>query len=249
MPSFIDLTGQVFNNLTVLYRAGSCASGATWVCQCACGSVVTVPACNLKSGNIRSCGCSRVEDLTGQRFGDLVVIKRSSVKRDKTYWSCECACGRIFDTRSDGLKSGKTVSCGCHRIKIFVNRNTRHGLSYTKEYGAYTAVKRRERKKKLDGEWIPEMERFLRRLYPMCVVCNMTEKEHYEKYNCALNVDHVHALSNGGALAPGNCTILCRRCNGIKWKKDVNDLPDYMRDRILVTADLFELLWNATQGN
>ncbi len=55
-----DLTGKVFDRLTVLSRDESTPDGrARWICQCGCGNITTVQAANLKSGMTRSCGCKR----------------------------------------------------------------------------------------------------------------------------------------------------------------------------------------------
>ena len=52
-----DISGQRFGRLLVVRRAGSNASGSTWFCLCDCGKETSVSACNLKSENVRSCGC------------------------------------------------------------------------------------------------------------------------------------------------------------------------------------------------
>jgi hypothetical protein len=33
-------------------------------------------------------------DLTGQKFGRLMVIKRAPNKNNRTAWLCECECGK-----------------------------------------------------------------------------------------------------------------------------------------------------------
>lgn len=53
-------SGQRFGWLTVLECAGSSKNGARiWRCRCSCGTVITVRADALKSGNTKSCGCFR----------------------------------------------------------------------------------------------------------------------------------------------------------------------------------------------
>ena len=58
-----------------------------------------------------------MEDLTGRRFGKLVVIgfshKDTKGRHNRYFWNCDCDCGGTITTRSDGLKSGHTVSCKC----------------------------------------------------------------------------------------------------------------------------------------
>lgn len=58
------------------------------------------------------------KDLTGQRFGRLVVIKRdenriSSNGTIRTTWLCKCNCGKELVVERGNLTSGHTVSCGC----------------------------------------------------------------------------------------------------------------------------------------
>lgn len=53
-------------------------------------------------------------DLTGQRFGKLVVISRTlNGSYRGTFWLCQCDCGNKTITSSSKLKSGHTQSCGC----------------------------------------------------------------------------------------------------------------------------------------
>ena len=63
---------------------------------------------------------SKFQDLTGQRFGRLVVIERAEdyifpSGQKQAQWLCECSCenhNKIITT-SARLKSGNTKSCGC----------------------------------------------------------------------------------------------------------------------------------------
>jgi hypothetical protein len=71
-------------------------------------------------------------DLTGQRFGRLVVIERAvnilSVSRSKTAWHCKCECGGKIITISESLKNGSTQSCGCLHIEHTISLKKSHGL-------------------------------------------------------------------------------------------------------------------------
>lgn len=62
------------------------------------------------------CGASThwVDDLTGSRFGRLMVLSLAgrNQKRD-ALWACLCDCGSTATVSSAGLKSGRTSSCGC----------------------------------------------------------------------------------------------------------------------------------------
>lgn len=52
-------------------------------------------------------------DITGQRFGKLVVLGKGESKGPgRTTWNCLCDCGNEKTIRGDALKSGYTKSCG-----------------------------------------------------------------------------------------------------------------------------------------
>lgn len=62
MPAKIDITGMVFNRLTVQKEAGRDRQGQIlWECCCICGKTVYVRGRDLRSGNTKSCGCLDVE--------------------------------------------------------------------------------------------------------------------------------------------------------------------------------------------
>ena len=54
-------------------------------------------------------------DLTGQRFGQLTVL-REEPQRDKygrVMWVCRCDCGNVVAVASGELRNGHKKSCGC----------------------------------------------------------------------------------------------------------------------------------------
>ena len=51
-------------------------------------------------------------DLTGQKFGKLVVLRAGSrASNGAIKWVCKCDCGKIKEIRGDRLKSGEAKSC------------------------------------------------------------------------------------------------------------------------------------------
>lgn len=74
-------------------------------------------------------------DLTGKRFGRLVVCRRApNVKGAKNgaYWICKCDCGRGKTVVSSSLLSGFTRSCGCLRSET-ASRIARKMVAINKE--------------------------------------------------------------------------------------------------------------------
>lgn len=63
-----DITGNVYNRLTVIGRdRNDCSGGSRWLCRCECGNVAAVRAYSLRHGTTKSCGCYGVE-LSKQRI-------------------------------------------------------------------------------------------------------------------------------------------------------------------------------------
>jgi hypothetical protein len=145
MGKFIDLTGKVFNRLTVLSRAENNKSGSCqWNCICQCGKNTRVLSSNLTTGNIKSCGCLKLDDLTGQTFSRLTVISRAEKdKRNKSQWNCLCSCGKNIRVVARSLKSGGTKSCGCLNTEKRKTNNLIHGMSYSPEYTTWKSIKAR----------------------------------------------------------------------------------------------------------
>lgn len=65
-------------------------------------------------------------DLTGRRFGKLVVNEYSETKSGRAYWTCLCDCGKIIDISATHLLNGHTKSCGCLRHR---NKTNEYDLS------------------------------------------------------------------------------------------------------------------------
>ncbi len=83
--SLKDLTGQVFDKLTVIQRDFSNADKQTkWICQCECGNQISVYYSNLVQRKTLSCGCynktQKRKDLSNQIFGFLQALEPTDKK-------------------------------------------------------------------------------------------------------------------------------------------------------------------------
>lgn len=65
---------------------------------------------------------STLIDLTGERFGRLLVLERAEDyvpyndhSQRKVQWLCRCDCGTECLVLSQNLRRGSTRSCGCLR--------------------------------------------------------------------------------------------------------------------------------------
>ncbi len=130
-----DLTGKSDGLLTFLRPApprGTYRKRAMWFAQCnLCGKECIKRADSFGRGF--ACGCQHKIDISGKRFGRLLVKDYSEYRQEQaqTYWLCVCECGKEFMVVYNSLVSGNTSSCGCLK-------NTMNGLSETRLGKIYT---------------------------------------------------------------------------------------------------------------
>lgn len=55
----------------------------------------------------------RFKDITGSRFGRLVVQNYDRIEKRETLWVCLCDCGVVCTVGGRKLITGNTKSCGC----------------------------------------------------------------------------------------------------------------------------------------
>ena len=70
-------------------------------------------------------------DLTGQRFGRLLVTEFAGMlqkaKWKKAHWVCVCDCGKTITAHGAVLMNGNTSSCGCFKRESIRTRMITHG--------------------------------------------------------------------------------------------------------------------------
>lgn len=79
MPKLIDMTGQVFERLTVLSRVPATGQ-ARWLCRCECGNTNIASGSDLRTKRIHSCGC-----WNSERFG--LMNKTHGRTKTKEYFA------------------------------------------------------------------------------------------------------------------------------------------------------------------
>lgn len=131
----IDMTGKRYGSLVAIKevpRPSHITSRVSfWEFKCDCGKHVILNGANVRSGNTQSCGCLQKKitselksiDLTGQRFGKLLVLERQPRPGQKTYYLCQCDCGNQISVDEVNLKRGLTKSCGCNKYASYAVQN------------------------------------------------------------------------------------------------------------------------------
>lgn len=169
----INLKDMRFGRLVVLERVENRSrkhgqSIPYWKCKCDCGTIKIIDGSQLREGSSQSCGCLQKEllsqrrliDLTGKRFGRLLVLGRGE---NATYelsgdsavrWNCICDCGNYTTVLGGHLKKKKnqTASCGCLQ-----KERARDALLIDltgKKFGKLTVISRIDNEKSNSVKWI-----------------------------------------------------------------------------------------------
>lgn len=76
-------------------------------------------------------------DLTGQRFGKLIVVERvktpNHIKyKGNTYWKCACDCGNEKIIQGRSIRIGHSTSCGCLDLQ---NKKSKENINRLKKIG------------------------------------------------------------------------------------------------------------------
>lgn len=210
-----DIIGEKYGRLTILELTNERRFGNKVIsCLCDCGKEHKVSVNELKSGSIKSCGCSNKPNLIGLKFGKLKVSKESKQKvYGKRYWKCVCQCGNSIEVSTNSLMSGNTKSCGCVRAekckmilkKTLENRRGKKHYNYNPNI---TEEERVSNRYEINGndrrEWRKEV--FQKDDYT-CVHCKVK--------GGMLNAHHLNGYSwyKEGRYDVSNGVTLCKSCH------------------------------------
>jgi hypothetical protein len=91
-------------------------------------------------------------DLTGQKFGSLLVLSRAPNKGTHTYWKTLCDCGKEHIVNAYNLKIGKIQSCGCLRDEKTSKKNTINEIN--NRYEKLLVIKKAKTNKHRQAQWV-----------------------------------------------------------------------------------------------
>lgn len=84
-----------------------------------------------------------LNNLQGFQFGSLTVLQLGKSNGNGAVWLCQCKCGTQKEIRSSDMVQGKINSCGCEHKKRIADANVTHGMTNTRTYKLWGAMRSR----------------------------------------------------------------------------------------------------------
>lgn len=211
MAKKLNLTNQRFGKLLVVEEAERIhkSDGVMWLCKCDCGNFKVISSGNLRGGDTKSCGCLHIEtakklgygskiDLTGQKFGKLLVLADSSKRTvfGHVLWLVKCDCGVVKEITTSNLHG--TKSCGCYVIELLMKENPSKRPEIKK---ILSEQKLRENNPAWQGGISPIYHpnftpAFCKKIRDLCgnkcKICEKTNDENINETAQTLHVHHIH---------------------------------------------------------
>lgn len=171
-------------------------------------------------------------DLTGERFGRLLVIREAGRdKRGEVLWMCRCLgkngddCGNEVVVRGDHLRRESIKSCGCLSREQIVSRNTTHGCCHEPWYAVYHGMMTR------CGHWEGASEKMIRNYRDRGItVCELWQKSPLAFGDWLLahgwhNGLQLDRIDNDQGYCPENCHVVTPKEN-LNNRRNTSRLDD-----------------------
>jgi hypothetical protein len=187
-----------------------------------------------------------IKDITGRRFGRLVVLRWLGPRREgagsvSTWWECKCDCGTIKEARGGPLKDGRTTSCGCYIKELLPTVRRTHGARSSPEYGIWTNMKTRclnpnnpnykywgARGIRICQTWVDSFETFYSDMGPRPSPCHSIERRDNEGPYSAANCLWVEQLIQANNKSNNvNVTAFGRTMTVAQWAREVGAVDEF----------------------
>lgn len=158
----------------------------------------------------------KFQNLSGQKFGKLTVLKRIKNKGHNPHFLCLCECGNLKECDSYMLKYGKITSCGCDSKQKRIIAHTKHNETKTRLYNIWQQMKQRCYNEKSIS--------FIYYGQKNITICNEWKYDYLNFRNWAMNNGYKENLTLDRIDTKGNyCPENCRWISNAKQQRNKNN--------------------------
>lgn len=176
----------------------------------------------MNKEHIEKISRAKTIDLSGQRFGKLIVKKQIEKRgnRGQIRWECLCDCGNTHITSGESLRGSKSKSCGCNRL-IPPNKEKDREFAIWKQLYNSTIKKRSKRagyKSDISFDDFKKMSR------QKCFYCGLENSNIAIDRNtngnktsdCVVKYNGIDRIDSTQGYLIGNVVACCKYCNTAK---------------------------------
>lgn len=173
---------------------------------------------------------SPAKDMTGKRFGKLLVLYRTEppqkVKRPFAYWVCKCDCGNLIRILGTSLRRGRKQDCGCGYITRLAdarrekerqrkNRGQRINGRESAMRQIYFQYRTKARKRGLSFELT--IDKFYELSQQVCIYCGSLPSNKCSYLGEGIFIySGIDRVDNSKGYVIGNVVPCCGKCNSEK---------------------------------
>lgn len=165
-------------------------------------------------------------DLTGQRFGRLLVLERNGHRRSFVAWRCLCDCGKEHTVSGLKLYTRRSKSCGClrdegppeHIRKAASERAIKPGTARKAALNTYKSGA-----KSRGLVWELSDNDFTRLTSGDCHWCGRPPSNTYKSKRSEFRYSGIDRVDNLKGYTVENTVPCCRMCNQMKLHYSVQE--------------------------
>lgn len=169
---------------------------------------------------------AKIKDLTGQKFGRLLVLNYHDTRNQNLYWKCLCDCGTEKVVAGSALKKGRTRSCGC-----FLRESSR--ARFTKPFGeaSFNDLVRsyKAHAKKLNLPFLLSDALFKEITRGHCFYCGIDARQIWRSSKSTVYGEYIYngidRIDSSKGYTEDNVVSCCQTCN--KAKRIMSDTEFY----------------------
>lgn len=179
---------------------------------------------------------SRATDLTGRRFGRLVVLYRlpnkPTANGQDAVWMTKCDCGNESTSLARQLRSGKKQSCGCLRKERLAQANTKDiGVAAFNQ--VISGYKKNAAKRGMTFDLTEEHAKQI--MLRPCAYCGRQPKQVLGKNftSGSFTYNGIDRIDSTKSYVIGNVVPCCGICNRAKHSMSYSEFMEWINDLMI----------------